>query len=418
MLSLPPLSLYIHLPWCVAKCPYCDFNSHALDGELPEERYVDALLADLEVDLPRVWGRPVVSVFLGGGTPSLFSAEAIDRLLSGVRARLQLAPGAEITMEANPGTVEHDRFEAYRTAGVNRISLGVQTFDDAKLKVLGRIHSSDEAERAIEAVKSAGFERFNLDLMWALPDQTIEQAVDDVDRALAFGPRHLSHYQLTLEPNTVFAKHPPPLPPEDAVVDMQEACAESLSAAGLRPYEISAWAEPGQESIHNLNYWRFGDYLGIGAGAHGKITLPAEERISRTRRKSHPRPYLNALEDASFIAEEKTADSGELAFEYFLNRLRLDEPVPLAELEDRTGLQTQSVAAGLERAIELELVEIVNADCGDATPTCHSAARPSSGEPNAVIATSTTCRRCFCKSSIASTTWSRTIYPGAVTAPV
>ena len=362
MLSLPPLSLYIHLPWCVAKCPYCDFNSHALDGELPEERYVDALLADLEVDLPRVWGRPVVSVFLGGGTPSLFSAEAIDRLLSGVRARLQLAPGAEITMEANPGAVEHDRFEAYRAAGVNRISLGIQTFDDAKLKVLGRIHSSDEAARAIEAVKSAGFERFNLDLMWALPDQTIEQAVDDVKHALAFGPRHLSHYQLTLEPNTVFAKHPPPLPTEDTVIDMQEACAEHLAGAGLRAYEISAWSEPGQESIHNLNYWRFGDYLGIGAGAHGKITLPAEERIVRTRRKSHPRPYLNALEDASFIAEEKTADPGELAFEYFLNRLRLDEPVPLAELEDRTGLQTQSVAAGLERAIELGLIEFVNAE--------------------------------------------------------
>ncbi|NEZ02735.1 oxygen-independent coproporphyrinogen III oxidase-like protein [Wenzhouxiangella sp. XN201] len=357
MLSSPPLSLYIHLPWCVAKCPYCDFNSHALKGELPEERYVDALLADLEVDLPRVWGRPVVSVFLGGGTPSLFSGVAIDRLLAGVRARLQLAPNAEITMEANPGTVEHDRFEAYRAAGVNRISLGVQTFDSDKLKILGRIHSGAEAEKAIEAVKAAGFERFNLDLMWALPEQSVEQAVDDVERALGFGPRHLSHYQLTLEPNTVFAKHPPPLPDEDSMIAMQEACAERLDRAGLHAYEISAWAEPGQESIHNLNYWRFGDYLGIGAGAHAKLTLPAEERIIRTRRKSHPRPYLKALEDGSFVAEEKSISESELAFEYFLNRFRLDEPVPLAEFEDRTGLHSGALADRMGRALELGLVE-------------------------------------------------------------
>ncbi len=367
-MSTPPLSLYIHLPWCVAKCPYCDFNSHALDGELPEERYIDALLADLEVDLPRVWGRPVVSVFLGGGTPSLFSAAAIDRLLAGVRARLQLAPGAEITMEANPGTVEHDRFEAYREAGVNRISLGIQSFNDAQLKSLGRIHSADEAARAIEAVKAAGFKRFNLDLMWALPDQTLEQAVDDVERALAFGPRHLSHYQLTLEPNTVFAKHPPSLPGEDAVIDIQDACAATLGAAGLRPYEISAWCEPGQESIHNLNYWRFGDYLGIGAGAHGKLTLPAEDRILRTRRKSHPRPYLKALDDQSFVADEKSVAPDELAFEYFLNRLRLDEPIAMAELEDRTGLEAAAVDDAIGRAVELGLVEIAGADLREPCP--------------------------------------------------
>jgi len=363
MLSVPPLSLYIHLPWCVAKCPYCDFNSHALDGELPEERYIDALLADLEVDLPRVWGRPVVSVFLGGGTPSLFSASAIERLLSGVRARLPLAPGAEVTMEANPGTVEHDRFEAYRAAGVNRISLGVQTFDDEQLRTLGRIHSGGEAERAIEAVKAAGFERFNLDLMWALPGQSVEHALADIERALAFGPRHLSHYQLTLEPNTVFAKHPPSLPDEDTVIAMQDACAERLARQGLHAYEISAWAETGQESIHNLNYWRFGDYLGIGAGAHGKLTLPAEERIVRTRRKSHPRPYLKALEDGRFIAEEKAVATGELAFEYFLNRLRLDEAIALAEFEDRTGLAAESITGGIARAVELGLVEIPAADC-------------------------------------------------------
>jgi len=358
MLPLPPLSLYIHLPWCVAKCPYCDFNSHALARELPEERYIDALLADLEVDLPRAWGRPVISVFLGGGTPSLFSATAIDRLLAGVRARLQVAPGAEITMEANPGTVEHDRFEAYREAGINRISLGIQSFDDAQLKKLGRIHSAAEAAGAIEAVAAAGFERFNLDLMWALPEQTVDQAVADIERALAFGPRHLSHYQLTLEPNTVFARHPPRLPPEDAVIDMQAACAERIAAAGLHAYEISAWAEPGQESVHNLNYWRFGDYLGIGAGAHGKITLPAEESIVRTRRKSHPRPYLKALDDGRFIAEERTVGSDELAFEYFLNRLRLDEPIALADFEDRTGLPAGTIRNALRRASELDLIRI------------------------------------------------------------
>jgi len=362
MLSVPPLSLYIHLPWCVAKCPYCDFNSHALHGDLPEERYVDALLADLEVDLPRVWGRPVVSVFLGGGTPSLFSAAAIDRLLAGVRARLPLAPGAEVTMEANPGTVEHDRFEAYRAAGINRISLGVQTFDDARLKTLGRIHSGDEAARAIEAVRDAGFERFNLDLMWALPGQSVKQAVDDIERALAFGPRHLSHYQLTLEPNTVFAKHPPVLPDEDSTIAIQEACSERLAQAGLHDYEISAWAEPGQESVHNLNYWRFGDYLGIGAGAHGKLTLPAEGQILRTRRKSHPRPYLKALEDSHFIAEEKAVPAADLAFEYFLNRLRLDEAIALAEFEDRTGLAAESIGSEIARALELGLVEIIGAD--------------------------------------------------------
>ncbi|HLR87655.1 MAG TPA: radical SAM family heme chaperone HemW, partial [Wenzhouxiangella sp.] len=216
MLSLPPLSLYIHLPWCIARCPYCDFNAWALDGELPEKRYIDALLADLELELPRVWQRPVVSIFIGGGTPSLFSAQSMARLLSGIAARVQLMPGAEVTMEANPGALEHDRFEAYRAAGVNRISLGVQSFDDAKLKKLGRIHGADEAEAAIAALKKAGFERFNIDLMWALPEQTIEQAVADVDRALSFDPPHLSHYQLTLEPNTLFAKHPPPLPDEDS----------------------------------------------------------------------------------------------------------------------------------------------------------------------------------------------------------
>jgi len=358
VLQLPPLSLYIHFPWCVAKCPYCDFNSHALNGELPEERYIDALLADLELDLPRVWGRTVHSIFMGGGTPSLFSAAAMDRLLSGVRARLPLAPGAEITLEANPGTVEHDRFEAYREAGINRVSLGIQSFNDRHLKTLGRIHSGGEAGRAVAAVKAAGFDNYNLDLMWALPGQTPAEALADLDRALDFGPPHLSHYQLTIEPNTVFAARPPVLPDEDTAGDMQEACAERLTAAGLQAYEVSAWARPGAMSRHNLNYWRFGDYLGLGAGAHGKITLPAEQRILRTRRKSHPRPYLKALDDLSFIAEEKTVEEADLVFEFFLNRLRLSEAFGLEEFAALTGLSPTRPAAALDRALALDLLSV------------------------------------------------------------
>lgn len=357
MLQLPPLSLYIHFPWCVAKCPYCDFNSHALSGELPEDRYIDALLADLELELPRVWGRTVHSIFMGGGTPSLFSAAAMDRLLSGVRARLPLAPGAEITLEANPGTVEHDRFEAYRGAGINRVSMGIQSFNDHHLKTLGRIHSGGEAEQAVAALKAAGFDNFNLDLMWALPGQTIDQALDDLVRAMAFAPPHLSHYQLTIEPNTLFAARPPVLPEEDTAWDMQEACAERLAAAGYRAYEVSAWSRPGAMSRHNLNYWRFGDYLGIGAGAHGKITLPAEQRVLRTRRKSHPRPYLEAMSSQGFIAEEKTLSQDDLAFEYFLNRLRLHEPFDLDDFQALTGLPHHRVAEPLTRAVELELLD-------------------------------------------------------------
>jgi len=356
-LQLPPLSLYIHLPWCVAKCPYCDFNSHALKGQLPEERYIDALLADLEVDLPRVWGRTVHTVFLGGGTPSLFSAKAIDRLLSGVRARLALAPDAEVTMEANPGAVEYDRFEGYRAAGVNRISLGVQSFNNHQLKTLGRIHSSDDAHRAIGDIKQAGFERFNLDLMWALPGQDVEQALDDLNQALSFEPEHLSHYQLTLEPNTLFAARPPTLPDEDTVFDVQIACAQVLTEAGFEDYEISAWSRPSGASRHNLNYWHFGDYLGIGAGAHGKVTLPAEASVRRTRRKSHPRPYLNALEDGKFIAEDWCVPAEQLAFEYFLNRTRLAAAIDLAEFEQRTGVPIESIRAPLDRALELGLLE-------------------------------------------------------------
>ncbi|NCO18757.1 MAG: oxygen-independent coproporphyrinogen III oxidase-like protein [Gammaproteobacteria bacterium] len=356
-LSLPPLSLYIHLPWCVRKCPYCDFNSHALKGDLPEKAYVDALLADLESDLPRVWGRVVHSVFFGGGTPSLFSARAIGRILEGVAARLRLAPGAEITLEANPGAVEHDRFEAYRVAGVNRISLGVQSFDPAMLQRLGRIHDGDQARLAVRALIEAGFDNFNLDLMWALPGQEIAGALADLEAALDFQPPHLSHYQLTLEPNTVFAAHPPELPHEDTVWAMQDAAAERLSMAGFDNYEISAWARPGRHAAHNLNYWRFGDYLGIGAGAAGKITLPAKHQVLRTRRRKIPQFWLAAAATGAFIAEQLTLSAADLAFEYMLNRTRLSEPFGLAEFEARTGLVRTALEPGLSRALELGLIE-------------------------------------------------------------
>ncbi|MEX0915645.1 MAG: radical SAM family heme chaperone HemW [Wenzhouxiangellaceae bacterium] len=367
-LTLPPLSLYIHLPWCVAKCPYCDFNSHAIKGDLPEQAYVDALMADLELDLPRVWGRVVHSVFFGGGTPSLFSADAIGKIIDGVAARVKLAPNAEITLEANPGTVEHDRFEAYRAAGVNRISLGIQTFDDAQLKTLGRIHDSAQAERAVAALIEAGFDNFNLDLMWALPGQSVAQALDDIDRALAFEPPHLSHYQLTLEPNTVFAARPPTLPDEETVWAMQDACGERLSAAGYENYEISAWARPNRASRHNLNYWHFGDYLGIGAGASGKITLPAEEIVLRTRRKRIPHSWMAAAGDGSFIAEQLAVAEEDLAFEYMLNRTRLAAPIPIAEFLARTGLGMDALEPGLGRALEAGLLEH-HENVGDVTST-------------------------------------------------
>jgi len=356
-LAAPPLALYIHLPWCVRKCPYCDFNSHALRGDLPETAYVDALLADLELDLPRVWGRAVHSVFFGGGTPSLFSASAIGNIIDGVAARLRLAPNAEITLEANPGTVEHDRFEAYRGAGVNRISLGIQSFDSAKLEALGRIHDGDQARQAIRAIIDAGFDNFNLDVMWALPGQSVAQAVADAETALAFDPPHLSHYQLTLEPNTVFAAHPPTLPDEEVVWAMQEACGERLAGAGYDNYEISAWAKPNRACRHNLNYWRFGDYLGIGAGAAGKITLPAEDAVLRTRRKKIPHSWMAAAEDRSFIAGQAPVPAEDLAFEYMLNRTRLAETIELSEFGSRTGLHPAALEPGLSRALELGLLE-------------------------------------------------------------
>lgn len=358
MLQLPPLSLYVHMPWCVVKCPYCDFNSHAIQGELPEDQYIQALLADLELDLPHVWGRVVHSVFIGGGTPSLFSAQQIDRLLSGIRARVPLSPSAEITLEANPGAVEHDRFEAYRQAGINRISLGIQSLNTEHLKTLGRIHNADEAHAAIEAVQSAGFDRINLDLMWALPEQTVNDMLADLEAVLAYETGHVSHYQLTIEPNTVFAAKPPTLPDADTAWEMGEAAADAFRSKGYVPYEISAWATPTQASQHNLNYWRFGDYIGIGAGAHGKITLPAEQTIMRTRRKMIPHSYLAAFSERGFIADKQTVAPKDRAFEYFLNRFRLAEPIAWSEFEAFTGLGRDQIQRPLEKAQALGLVEL------------------------------------------------------------
>ena len=361
-LQLPPLTLYIHLPWCVKRCPYCDFNAHRLNGELPEAPYIDALVTDLESELPRVWGRGVQAVFIGGGTPSLFSAAGLERLLSAVAQRLRLVPDAEITMEANPGTVEHDRFSAYRSAGINRVSLGVQSFDGGCLQRLGRIHDGDQAVRAIEEIHRAGIENFNLDLMYALPGQTVDMAVDDVEKALSFQPPHLSHYQLTLEPDTPFAAHPPVLPDEDAAWAMQDACGSRLAEAGFHAYEISAWARSGRECRHNINYWRYGDYLGIGAGAHGKLTLPAEGTVIRTMRHRHPQRYLAGAATGDYVAGTWEVGPADRIFEYFLGNLRLDRPLDLSDFEGRTGLARSVGERALRAAGERGLVRWIDDD--------------------------------------------------------
>jgi putative oxygen-independent coproporphyrinogen III oxidase len=349
MLSLPPLALYLHIPWCVKKCPYCDFNSHARPDALPVAAYVEALLADLEQDLPLVWGRPVTSVFFGGGTPSLFPGDAIARILDGCAARLSFRPGLEVTLETNPGTVEHDRFEAYRRAGVNRLSFGIQSFDDGCLQRLGRIHDSAQAARAVQLAQDAGFDNINLDLMYALPGQTQAMALYDVERALALQPAHLSHYHLTLEPNTVFAARPPAdLPEDDAAWDMQEACQAALAADGYAQYEVSAYARPGRQCAHNLNYWRFGDYLGIGAGAHGKLTLPAEDAILRRWKVKQPRDYLARAASAARIGGDERLGPAQRPFDFMLNALRLEEGFALPLFEARTGLPRATIARQLD----------------------------------------------------------------------
>jgi len=341
--ALPPLALYAHLPWCVRKCPYCDFNSHEKSDALPEREYVEALVADLEGLLPSVWGRRLRSIFIGGGTPSLFSPESIDRLLAALRARLPIEPEAEVTLEANPGTAEAGRLRGYRDAGVNRISLGIQSFDDAKLQALGRIHSAGEARRAIEMAQAV-FDNVNLDLMYGLPGQTLAEARADAAEGFRFGTTHFSAYQLTLEPNTVFYSKPPPLPEHDACADMQLAVEELAATAGFEHYETSAFARPGRRCRHNMNYWEFGDYLGIGAGAHGKVSFAG--RVTRHERAKQPREYLAC----AGTLQEKVIAPRELPFEFMLNALRLVQGVPTEMFAERTGLPGSTILRKLQTA--------------------------------------------------------------------
>lgn len=353
-----PLSLYVHVPWCVQKCPYCDFNSHGLRGGLPEADYVAALIADLEAALPLVWGRRVVSVFFGGGTPSLLSGEAVDTLLAAIRARLPLVYGAEITLEANPGTAESGKFAAFRAAGVNRLSLGIQSFNPAHLKALGRIHDAQEACRAIE-LAARHFDSFNLDLMYGLPQQTMTQALADLEQALTFAPSHLSCYQLTLEPNTAFAAAPPALPDPDRCADMQEAIEARLADAGYTHYETSAFAQPGKQCRHNRNYWTFGDYLGIGAGAHSKLTVPTPDgrRILRQMRWKLPKQYLAQVAAGRPIQDEFDVAAEELPFEFMMNALRLNQGFETALFAERTGLPLEGIENTLRQAEQDGLIE-------------------------------------------------------------
>lgn len=348
--AVPSLSLYIHFPWCVRKCPYCDFNSHTLRDELPEDAYVDALLRDLELELPAVWGRPIQTIFMGGGTPSLFSAQAINRLLSGIRARLPLRPDLEVTLEANPGTVERERFAAYREAGINRLSIGVQSLDDRHLKALGRIHDAAQAVQATHAARAAGFENFNIDLMFGLPEQSIDQALNDLTAAIELRPDHLSWYQLTLEPNTLFAARPPTLPDDDQKGEMQQLGQLLCARSGYTQYEVSAFARPGKTCRHNRNYWCFGDYIGIGAGAHGKITDAAKGVIRRTWKKRQPAAYLKSAHAEGPVDGHRVLSESEAVFEFALNRFRLTQPFTLDDFEACCGLESGWITPMIRRA--------------------------------------------------------------------
>ncbi len=352
-----PLSLYIHFPWCVRKCPYCDFNSHEAPGPIPENAYIDALLADLQQELPAVWGRPIQSIFIGGGTPSLMSPEGVDRLLSNLRSLLPLHPAVEITLEANPGTVEQQRFTEYHAAGINRLSIGIQSFNEEKLQRLGRIHSRAEALRAAEAAHGAGFDNFNLDLMFGLPDQDEAQAVADLEQAIALAPSHLSWYQLTIEPNTAFYHQPPVVPEDETLWAMQGRGQETLAAAGYGQYEVSAYAREGAQCQHNLNYWQFGDYLGIGPGAHGKITMAAEGRVERRWKQRHPQKYLQNATGEEVVAGRATLNREDLALEFMMNALRLTQGFDSRLFQERTGLPLSTVNKPVERAVALGLIE-------------------------------------------------------------
>ncbi len=354
--ELPPLSLYIHVPWCIQKCPYCDFNSHALaSNALPESAYIAALIADLESALPDIWGRPIHTIFFGGGTPSLLSPCAIDQLMSALRARLPINPFAEITLEANPGTVDAQHFKGFQAAGVNRLSLGIQSFNDEHLKALGRIHTAQQAHAAIESAMQT-FERVNLDLMYALPQQTLTHMQADLDQALSYAPSHLSCYHLTLEPNTAFANNSPILPDEDSAADMQILLEQRLEQAGYAHYETSAFAKPGQMSRHNLNYWTFGDYLGIGAGAHSKISFP--DKIVRSMRYKHPNAYLQNAAKGQFIQDSHLVETQARPFEFMMNALRLTQGVPSTLFAQRTGLPLNTLTPQLKEAQQKGLLSL------------------------------------------------------------
>lgn len=361
--TLPPLSLYIHFPWCVRKCPYCDFNSHEQKADFDEIEYITALIRDLETTLPLVWGRSIQTVFMGGGTPSLFSARAMEMLLSAIRARLPLSPDAEITLEANPGTFEAEKFRDYRAAGINRLSIGIQSFSDVHLQRLGRIHNRDEAQKAIEIAQQC-FANFNIDLMYALPGQSMKEAQADIETAVASGAPHISAYQLTLEPNTLFHRYPPSLPDDDMAAAMQEMIEARLAAAGYVHYEVSAFARPGHQARHNLNYWQFGDYLGIGAGAHAKISFP--DRIIRQMRYKQPAQYLAQVAKAAPVQTENTVLPADLPFEFMMNAMRLVEGFPLALFSERTGLMLTTILAQLEH---LEKEALITRDHLSLRPT-------------------------------------------------
>lgn len=356
MQFLPPLSLYIHIPWCIRKCPYCDFNSHAAGEDLPERAYVDALLADLEQDLIWASGRQVETIFVGGGTPSLFRAESIHALLRGIARLAQVADDAEITLEANPGASDRERFRGFREAGVNRLSIGVQSFEDGHLRGLGRVHDGSAAICAAETAREAGFENFNLDLMFGLPGQTREHALSDIRQALQLQPTHLSFYQLTLEPNTWFHKYPPSLPADETIWDIQQACQAALAEGGFRQYEVSAYARPGYRCRHNLNYWQFGDYLGIGAGAHGKLTDRAG-KIERLWKVRHPRQYLATAKTVERIDGRVAVAPEEVPLEFLMNRLRLREGFDERDFSERTGLDPAILQGGLADNMEAGLLE-------------------------------------------------------------
>jgi putative oxygen-independent coproporphyrinogen III oxidase len=345
--ALPPLSLYVHIPWCIRKCPYCDFNSHEAKDGFPEQEYLDALRSDLETALPLIWGRKIYTIFIGGGTPSLLSAQGLDRLMSDIRSLLPLDGAAEITMEANPGTFEAEKFKSYRASGINRLSIGIQSFNSVHLQALGRIHDGDQAKRAID-IAHANFDNFNLDLMYALPAQTLAEAQQDIATAISFAPPHLSLYHLTMEPNTVFAKYPPIVPDDDASADMQDMIDAMAAEAGYRHYEVSAYARQGRQARHNLNYWQFGDYLGIGAGAHSKISFP--HRILRQARYKQPNSYLQNVQSGNAVQEERELGRNELGFEFMLNALRLTEGFEPHLFAERTGLALNAIDKSLNEA--------------------------------------------------------------------